>query len=299
VRYQLENGLTVVHARVRSAPVVALQIWVKAGSADETLEEAGLAHLHEHMLFKGTPRRGLGAIAREIEARGGEVNAWTSFDQTVYHVVLASAFFAEGLDILADAVRHSTFDKGELAREIEVVVEEIKRSNDSPSRRVSRALFENAFQVHPYRFPVLGTAESVRSFTREKMLAFFHKHYAPDNMVLVVVGDVDVDEEGARVQIERQLGGDWGRRRAPLPPRPSEAEPSAPRFALARDDVREVHYALAFPVPGILAPETPALDVLAVVLGQGEGSRLNLGLKIERALASDVYAYAYTPRDPG
>src|SRR3990172_5477976 len=118
-------------------------------------------------------------------------------------------------------------------------------------------------------------------------------------LVLVVVGDVDVAEEGARVQIERQLGGDWGRRRAPLPPRPSEAEPSAPRFALARDDVREVHYALAFPVPGILAPETPALDVLAVVLGQGEGSRLNLGLKIERALASDVYAYASPPRARG
>ncbi len=297
MRYQLENGLTVIHERVRSAPVVALQIWVKAGSADESREEAGLAHLHEHMLFKGTARRGLGVIAREIEARGGEINAWTSFDQTVFHVVLASTFFAEGLDILADAVRHSTFDPGELAREIEVVVEEIKRSNDLPSRRVSRAMFENAFQVHPYRFPVLGTAESVRSFTRERMLAFFHKHYAPDNLVLVVVGDVD--EDGARTQIEKQLGGNWGRVRVPLPPRPAEAEPRESRLALAEGDVREVHYALAFPVPAILAPEIPALDVLAVVLGQGEGSRLNLGLKIEQALASEAYAYSYTPRDPG
>ncbi len=297
MRYQLDNGLTVIFERVPTAPVVALQIWVKAGSADETPEEAGLAHLHEHMLFKGTARRGLGAIAREVEARGGEVNAWTSFDQTVYHVVLASAFFAEGLDILADAVRHSAFDAGELSREIEVVVEEIKRANDLPSRRVSRAMFETAFQRHPYRFPVLGTRESVRSFTREKVLSFFHKHYTPDNMVAVVVGDVD--EASARAEVERQLGGDWGLPRAALAARPRELEPRAARLWLAQDGVREVHYALAFPAAAVDAPETAALDALAVVLGQGEGSRLNLGLKIERALASETYAYAYTPKDPG
>lgn len=297
MRYQLDNGLTVILERVRSAPVVALQIWVKAGSADETPEEAGLAHLHEHMLFKGTSRRGLGAIAREIEARGGEINAWTSFDQTVYHVVVASAFFAEGLDVLADAVRHSTFDAGELSREIEVVVEEIKRSNDLPSRRLSRAMFETAFQQHPYRFPVLGTRESVRSFTREKVLAFFQKHYTPDNMVALVVGDVD--EERARAEVERHLGGDWGLPRAKLPRRPAEPDQRAPRIAVAQDGVREVHLALAFPASAVEAPETAALDALAVVLGQGEGSRLNLGLKIERALASETYAYAYTPKDPG
>src|SRR5688572_15151486 len=99
-----------------------MQVWVKAGSADETPEEAGLAHLHEHMLFKGTARRGLGAIARDVEARGGDINAWTSYDQTVYHLVLASSFFEDGLDILADAVRSSAFDPGELSREIEVVI---------------------------------------------------------------------------------------------------------------------------------------------------------------------------------
>ena len=190
MRYQLANGLTVIFERQSAAPVAAMQVWVKAGSADESREEAGLAHLHEHMLFKGTTRRAMGEIAREVEALGGDINAWTSFDQTVYHLVLASAHFAQGLDILADAVRCSAFDEGELAREIEVVVEEIKRSEDLPSRRVSRAMFETAYLAHPYRWPVLGTAESVRSFTREKMLSFFGKHYSPENLLVVLVGDV-------------------------------------------------------------------------------------------------------------
>src|SRR5258707_3169462 len=110
VRYQLSNGLTVVFQEHHAAKVVAFQAWVNAGSADERPDEAGLAHLHEHMLFKGTARRGPGEIARTVETCGGEINAWTSFDQTVYHVVLGSRFFAEGMDVLADAGTSAAFD---------------------------------------------------------------------------------------------------------------------------------------------------------------------------------------------
>jgi zinc protease len=297
VRYKLDNGLTVILQPQRTAPVTALQVWVKAGSADEAPEEAGLAHLHEHMLFKGTGRRGLGEIARDVEARGGEINAWTSFDQTVYHLVLASPFFSDGLDILADAVRSSSFDQTELAREIEVVVEEIKRSQDLPSRRMSRAMFETAYGEHPYRWPILGTEKTVRSFDRARMLDFFERHYAPDNIVLVVVGDVD--EEHARQEIERHFGGDWGKRHAGRPPRKTEPRQQEPRFAIAFEPIKEAQFALAYHIAELTSPDIPALDLLAVILGQGEGSRLNLGLKIERTLASEIYAYAYTPKDPG
>ncbi|MFN7131219.1 MAG: M16 family metallopeptidase [Myxococcales bacterium] len=297
MRYVLDNGITVIFERQKAAPVVAIQVWVKAGSADETPEEAGLAHLHEHMLFKGTARRKLGEIARDVEGRGGEINAWTSFDQTVYHVVLASAFAHEGIDILADAVRNSAFDRDELAREIEVVVEEIKRAKDSPSRRVSREMFLTAYQRHPYRLPVLGTEESVRSFTREKVTAFFEKHYRPDNITVVVVGDM---EEGvARREIERHFGGDWGRSpRAPVQ-RPAEPEQNELRLAMQSDGVKEGHLALAWHIPGIDAEDLPALDLLANVLGQGEGSRLNLALKLQQQVVNETYAYAYTPKDPG
>src|SRR5688500_4823943 len=106
---------------MRAAPVVAIQAWVNVGSADESEEIAGIAHVHEHMLFKGTAKRGSGEIARTVEAAGGEINAWTSYDQTVYHVVLAATEAATGLDILSDALRRSAFDAGELAREIEVI----------------------------------------------------------------------------------------------------------------------------------------------------------------------------------
>jgi len=127
LRIRLENGLTVLLYESHAAPVVAFQAWVGVGSADEAAEEAGIAHVFEHMLFKGTDRRGVGQIAQEIEAAGGEINAWTSFDQTVYHLVLASRYFDTGLDILADAVQHSSFDPGELERELKVVLEEIKQ----------------------------------------------------------------------------------------------------------------------------------------------------------------------------
>ncbi|MHB8873028.1 MAG: M16 family metallopeptidase, partial [Myxococcaceae bacterium] len=189
VRYRLDNGLTVVFDEQHAARVAAFQVWVKVGSADERPDQAGLAHLHEHMLFKGTEKRGPGEIAREIEAHGGEINAWTSFDQTVYHIVIASQFARLGLDIVGDAVRRSAFDPAELARELEVVCEEIKRSADTPARRASRDLFATAYQHHPYRHPVIGTEASVRGFTREKILEFYRGHYAPSNMVLAAAGD--------------------------------------------------------------------------------------------------------------
>ena len=296
-RYRLTNGLTVVLEQQRQAPVVAFQVWVKVGSADEMPEEVGLAHLHEHMLFKGTGRRGLGEIARSIEAHGGEINAWTSFDQTVYHVVMASRHARQGLDVLADAVRNSSFDAGELTREIEVVCEEIKRSLDMPSRRASKALFGEAFKTHPYGRPVIGFEENVRAHTRERVLSFYGKHYQPSNMVLSAVGDFD--EATLRAQVDELFGGAWAR--AALPPFSRVAEPAfrGVRVTLARDDVKDAHLHLAFQIPGVEHPDTAALDVLAMLLGQGDASRLALEVRRKRSLARDVSAWAWTPREPG
>ena len=148
-QFVLSNGLRVLIEPLHHAPVVALQAWVVAGGADEADEVLGVAHLHEHMLFKGTRRRQVGEIAREVEAAGGEINAWTSFDETVYHLTLGAAQMPLGIDILADVLRHSAFDAGELARESEVVLEEIRRAQDSAGRRLSNAVFAQAFSAHP------------------------------------------------------------------------------------------------------------------------------------------------------
>jgi zinc protease len=297
VRYRLENGLTVLFEPQHAARVAAFQVWVGAGSADERPDQAGLAHLHEHMLFKGTPTRGPGEIARTVESHGGEINAWTSFDQTVYHVVMASQFARMGLEVLADAVRNSAFDEAELAREIEVVCEEIKRSQDTPSRRASRDLFETAYRVHPYQRPVIGWEETVRSFSRDKVLEFFRRHYAPSNLVLAAVGDLD--ESQLRGWVDESFGGDWGRRYEGSVTRAEEPAASGRRIRLRPDEVKEAYLNFAFPVPNVLHEDTPALDALAMVAGQGEASKLALEVKRRKGLVNDVQAWAYTPKDPG
>ena len=296
-RFSLPNGLTVVHEHVDTARVVAAQVWVKIGSADEGPEEIGLAHLHEHMLFKGTSKRGPGEIARSVEAHGGEINAWTSYDQTAYHVVMASRHAREGLDVLADAVRNSAFDAGELEREIEVVCEEIKRSQDMPSRRASKDLFAAAFTVHPYGRPVIGFEANVRAHSRDRVLAFYRRYYAPQNMVLSVAGDVPTAT--VRQWAEELFGGTWERKFEK--PQRRAAEPARPGIfvQLKEDDVKEAWLHLAFAGPPADHPDTPALDLLALLAGQGDASRLSVEVKRKGGLANSASAWAYTPNDAG
>jgi zinc protease len=296
-RHRLDNGLTVLHEHQGAAHVVAWQIWVNVGGADEGADEAGLAHLHEHMLFKGTERRGPGEIARDIEAHGGEVNAWTSFDHTVYHTVMASQFAREGLDVLADAVRFPRFDPTELARECEVVVEEIKRADDTPARRASRDLFRVSYQVHPYRLPVLGTPESVRATTRERIFGFYRRHYTPEAMTLIAVGDVPL--ASVRPWAEELLGGDWGRPRAPGRDRAQEPGRTGRRIYLVPDEAKEAWLNVSFAIPAANHEDVPALDVLAMIAGQGETSRLFRQVKRDARLVNEISAYSYTPVDPG
>jgi zinc protease len=295
VRFELANGLKVILFESHAAPVVAFQAWVGVGSADETADEAGIAHVFEHMLFKGTARRGVGRIAQEIESAGGDINAWTSFDQTVYHLVLASRYFDTGLDILADAVQRSSFDPAELERELRVVLQEIKQGEDSPSRVTTQLLFSTAFTEHPYRRPVIGSAESVKRLTRDRLVDFFERWYVPNNITLVVVGDFDASS--ARGKIEEAWGA-AARRDIVRPPR-LEPEQTAVRSVVVSRDVRETHMSLAFHIPGVRSEDAAAIDVVGILLGQGESSRLNMAVKRNRQLVNEVYAYTYTPRDPG
>lgn len=300
-----KNGLRTVVASEPGTGVVAMQVWVGVGSADETEAQGGLAHVHEHMLFKGTSergphggsvRRGVGEIASTIEGAGGDINAWTSYDQTVYHVVIQKDLAEVGFDVLADAVLRSSFDAGELSRELEVILEEIKRGDDNPSQKASRALFSSVFAAHPYRRPVIGYADVVRGFTREHIVDFFDAHYRSDRMTVVVVGDIEPD--AAQRMIECSFA-DARTGARPLPPRAREQPQTATRAAVLREDIEESQLLLGFRGPSLLDDDMPAVDVLAVVLGQGESSRLVQRVKRARQVCNDAYAYAYTPRDPG
>jgi zinc protease len=296
VQHTLENGLQVILQENHSAPVVALQVWVDVGSADDPEETSGLAHILEHMVFKGTARRSEGQIAREIEGAGGQINAWTSFDQTVFHVVLPSRHFSRGLDILADALQHARFDAGELERELQVILEEIKQGEDSPSKVVSRELFRLAYQRHPYGRPVIGSAPSVRGVDRARVERFFRTWFNPSNMTLVIVGDFHA---GSALTKIRRTFPEPRRARPPARRRATEPVQTEPRILVRARDTQEAHLSIAFHIPSLMDPATPALDLAAIVLGQGDSSRLIRKVKHEQQLVTDVYAYSYTPREPG
>lgn len=293
--FRLDNGLEVVLEENHAAPVVAFQAWVKVGSADEPPELAGIAHVFEHMLFKGTKRRGVGQIAQEVESAGGEINAWTSYDETVYHLVLASQFFDTGLDILADTLQHSSFDPVEFERERNVVLEEIKQGMDDPDRVAAQLLFHTTFDAHPYGRPIIGSEATVRRMRREDLLAFFAERYVARNVTLVVVGDFDAAQ--AREKISAAFRGmPAGTASAGRAPQPAQA---APRLNVAARDVKETQLLFGFRTPAVDHPDVPALDLLAVVLGQGDSSRLNLEVVRNRQLVTSCSAYVFSARDPG
>ncbi|HTJ43381.1 MAG TPA: pitrilysin family protein [Kofleriaceae bacterium] len=293
--YRLDNGLTVVIAPHRVAPVVAMQAWVGVGSADEGPREAGIAHAVEHMLFKGTAKRGVGEVTGAIEAAGGDINAWTSFDQTVMHVVVARRSFDVGLDVLADTLIDARLDAGEWERERAVILEEIRQSADDPVKNVARALFDTAFVAHPYRRPVIGSAERVRAITRRQLMEFYRSWYVAGNTTLVIAGDVD--EDHARAQIARAFARmpEGAPRRRPA----SEPPQVAPRARVLVQDVREAYLGLGFHAPPLASPDSALLDVAAVVLGQGQSSRLERTIQRDRQLVTGVWAYQQAMRDPG
>jgi zinc protease len=295
-KYTLANGLTVVIRENRSSPVVAVQVWVKAGSTTEPESRAGMSHILEHMAFKGTRRRGPGQIAREVEALGGEINAYTSFDRTVYHITISGRYLENALDILADTLGDSVFDKGELEREREVILEELRMNEDDPARVVWKALFGEAYRVHPYGRPVIGYADTIRKTTRDDLVSYFSNYYYPGNMVLVIAGDVDLSQ--ARPMIEKAFLPLKGHP-APAVEIPAEPPQEEIRVKIQERDAKRSYLELGFPGPSMKDEDVFAWDLLSSILGEGQTSRLYREVKDKRGLVDSVSSSSYTPKDPG
>ncbi len=290
----LPNGLEVLVQEEPSQKVVEVQVWVGVGSRDEPAGKEGIAHLFEHMLFKGTKTRGVGEIASTVEAAGGDINAYTSMDHTVYHITIANEYAATAMEILADAIQYSTFDSGELEREKLVVKEEINRGKDNPSRIFSQELFKTAYIVHPYGRTVIGTPESVDSVKRGDMVDFHKAWYVPGNMKLLVVGGVsasEVFERAAELFVEK--GNKGSEREESVEPRQDKLR----NFSLVMDtDPARVTF--AFPIGELTDPDTPVLDLAAAILSGGRSARFPIHLR-DQGIVLSAWAYAYTPRDPG
>lgn len=294
--FKLDNGLKVILEESHSSPVVALQMWVKVGSADEEPEDAGISHVFEHMLFKGTKRRAVGEIAREVEALGGNINAFTSFDHTVYHITIAGRYLSEALDILADAVQNSSFDPDELSREIPVVLEELHQALDSPGRRIMYALFDLAYTAHPYRRPVIGEIETISGITREKLLEVFEKWYVPENMTLIVTGDFQTTAVEKAIEKAFRSFRFAQVKKSERAPEPEQKEL---RVRIEESDFEQAYIGLAFHCPRLSDPEVYSVDLLMDLLGSGQSSRLYQEVKSKRRLVYSIGGYAYTPKDPG
>lgn len=288
--------MTVILRENHSASVVALQLWVKVGSGDEADDKAGICHVIEHMLFKGTEKRKVGEIAYEIESSGGEINAYTLHDQTVYHIVIASRFFDLGLDILSDVVRHSSFDPIELESEKEVVLEEIKRGEDNPVAKLSQALFSTCYQSHTYRRPIIGFEDTVRDLTRDDLLDFYRRRYIPGNITLVVVGDLDSNTTLA--EVEKAFKG-FGSEREASHNRVEELPQNTTRSAVMIKDLAEAYMSMAFHIPGINHMDSCALDLLSFMVGSGESSRLFRKVKDDKGMVHVVYSSNFVPRERG
>jgi zinc protease len=294
VERTLANGLRVVLEENHAAPLVALQLWVGAGSADEAAAESGAAHMLEHLVLRG-------AATAEVAAAGGAAAAWTSFDETVFEATLPASQLDAGLRAVAGPVARPALGAADVERERLAIVDEIRREPEDAGRSAAQALFAAAFGAHPYARPVLGSEAAVAALTPERVGAFFRRAWGAANLALVVVGDFDARAEVARIEAAF-AGVPKGQRLA------ARAEPPAargPRASAVARDTREPHLLLGFRLPPLGDDDLPALELAAAVLGEGRGpgqggqARLGLELVSNRQLASAARAYTWSSRQAG
>ena len=297
VRTVLANGLTLLVQRDTSAPVASVQVWVKTGSIHEGgLLGAGLSHYLEHLLFKGTERRAGREISTTVQAHGGNINAYTTFDRTVYYIDLPSDHVGVALDVLADAVLHSTLPADEVIREQGVILREIAMGNDDPDHRLGEALFDTAFRQHPYRYPIIGYKDVFTAVTRDDLVAYYKARYVPNNLVVVVAGDV---EPGAVLaQVESHFGGAPRCKLAPVLVLP-EPPQLAPRALHRHEDVELTRAGLSWQIPGLTHADAPVLDLLGVLLGQGDSSVLWQAIREKARLVHSIDATSWNPGETG
>jgi zinc protease len=293
----LENGLIIIVREDHSAPVVSAQAWCMAGSVHEgKWLGAGLSHVLEHMLFKGTTTRPGSRIDQEVQEAGGYMNAYTSFDRTVYHIDVPATGTRTAIDILCDIMQHATLPTDELARELDVIRREIDMGQDDPGRRASRRLFETAYTRSPYRFTVIGYPDIFGELKPDDIRGYYAEKYTPNNVFYVVAGDIKNDEVIAQIRTAYK--------KTKARALPSVVLPEEPKQTAAREIVEEApielgHFHFAWHIPELRHPDMSALDVLAVLLGYGRSSRLYQYVREEKGVVHHVDAWTYRPGNPG
>lgn len=294
-RERLPNGLTLLVQRDDSAPVAAVVTHVRAGFLDEPDEWVGLSHVLEHMFFKGTPTRGVGAVAKETKSLGGYLNASTSYDRTSYYVVVPARNLAQAIDIQADALQHATLDPEELARELRVIIEEAKRKRDTASAVASETVHQLLFDAHRLRRWRIGEEDALAQFTGDQLRAYYRSRYVPERTIVSIVASAPEDEVLA---LARAAYDRWPPRATSVLEGPDEPRHAGVRVRTLRGDVKQGDLVLGWRgVPPLDADET-ALEMAAGVLSVGRGSRLHRRLR-EPGIATSVGAWHYSQERVG
>ena len=294
---RLPNGLTIIVREDHSAPVVSAQAWCATGSIDEgKWLGAGLSHVLEHMLFKGTKTRGSGRIDQEVQEAGGYMNAYTSFDRTVYHINVPNTGARVAIDILADIMQHAALPPDELAKELDVIRREMDMGQDDPGSRASRRLFEVAYTKSPYRCTIIGYLDIFNQLKPEDIREYYEARYAPNNIFFVVTGDVK--EADVIAQLKTAFAD---AKEKPLPPvvLPEEPKQVAPRVVIEEAAIELGHVHFSWHIPDVRHADVPLLDVLAVLLGSGRSSRLFREVREKQGVVHHVDAWTYNPGRPG
>ena len=289
----LANGLEILVVPEYASPVVSVQAWVKVGSVHEGKHlGAGISHLLEHLVFKGTRTFGASEAARVVQDVGGYLNAYTGFERTVYWIDAPAEGLATALDVTTELVFHPRFPEEEFEREKEVIRREIAMGKDDPGRVFGEELFATAFRVHPCRSPVIGHLGAFNKLTLEDVRAFHSTHYVPNNVFFVVSGAVEPAEVVALLGQRVGTLDPVGRAADVLPVEPALTGPRRREFTFATDVGR---LQMAWHIPAQTHPDIPALDVLGRILGSGESARLYRRLREEAGLAHEIGAGIFSP----
>ena len=289
---RLANGLTVAIDPMPGAESAAIGLHAFVGSRSEAIGKGGLAHLVEHMVFKGARGRDARAIAEAIEDVGGSLNAWTSRDQTLFHARTLAADVGLGLELIADLVRAPKLDPAELEREKLVILSELGECLDAPDDLIHDRLFEAAFGDQPLARPVLGNEASIAGLTRSDCVDWLEHQYRPERLVISAAGRVD---PGHVLLLAEALFGDLETRQAP----PIEAAQFIGGIRSDRRSAEQTHLALAYRGLPASSDAAPALSLFAQAVGGGMSSRLFQELREERGLAYSIYAWTQGYADTG
>lgn len=290
----LPNGLRIIGERIDHFRSVSVGLWLGAGSQFETLEEAGVSHFLEHMVFKGTKKRTARQIAEEMDAVGGQLNAFTAKECTCFYTKVVDEHLPLAMDVIADLVTAPTFDPGEMRKEKGVVIEEIAMAEDTPEDLVHELLMLAHCGDQPLARPILGTEASVSGCTREKLAGYWARMYRPQNAVLAIAGHYDWE---AVVDMARALLGEW--KRDGLEKRECVTEPVAPGVQTREKDIEQAHICLGYPGLPMGDDRNYDLAIFNSVFGGAMSSRLFQKIREDSGMAYTVYSYPNTYTDCG